>query len=110
SRPRDPDRFAAVLLQYFRFASAVLLALLPSLLKVPLYRLLFGYRIGKHVRIGFSPFVGVGRCTIGDNVRIGSFNLFYRIEQLEIGHDTRIGFLNLFRGGSKISIGPYVTI
>jgi len=33
-----------------RFALSVLLALLPSWLKVPLYRWLFGYRIGRGVR------------------------------------------------------------
>ncbi len=32
-----------------RFALSVLLALLPSWLKVPLYRMLFGYRIGRGV-------------------------------------------------------------
>jgi acetyltransferase-like isoleucine patch superfamily enzyme len=88
----------------------VALALLPSLLKIPLYRWLFGYRIGKDVRIGLSPLIGVRRCRIGDHARIGSFNLFYEIEDLEVGDHARIGFLNLFRGGQMITIGRFGTI
>lgn len=94
----------------FRFSVAVFIALLPSFLKVPLYRWLYGYQIGTGVRIGLSPFVGVGRCTIGDQVRIGHGNLFYQIEDLGIGAHTQIGFLNLFRGGRRIELGAYVTI
>lgn len=95
---------------YLKFAMCVTLALLPSRLKVPLYRGLFGYRIGRGVRIGFSPFFGVTRCRIGDGARIGSFNLFYRVGDLDIGHRASIGFLNLFRGGGRIRIGEYSTI
>jgi acetyltransferase-like isoleucine patch superfamily enzyme len=90
------------------FAAAI--ALLPSFLKIPIYRWLYGYEIGKGVRIGCSPFVGVGRCRIGDGVQIGSFNLFYQVKELEIGAQTQIGFLNLFRGGQAIRIGQYATI
>ena len=93
-----------------RFALSVLLALLPSWLKVPLYRMLFGYRIGRGVRIGLSPLFGVGRCRIGDHARIGSFNLFYQVGDLEIGDHARVGFLNLFRGGRKVRIGAYASI
>ncbi len=84
--------------------------MLPSFFKIPLYRWLYGYRIGKGVRIGFSPFVGVGRCTIGDNVRIGSFNLFTGVKELTIGEHTRIGFLNLVRGGDRVGFGAYMTV
>lgn len=87
-----------------------MIALLPSFLKVPIYRWCYGYQIGKGVRIGLSPFVGVQHCRIGDQVRIGSLNLFNRIEELEIGGHARIGFLNLFRGGKRIDIGQYVTL
>ena len=95
---------------YFRWAFAVLVALLPSFLKIPFYRLVYRYQIGKGVRIGFSPLLGVRRCRIGDHVRIGSLNLFYRIADLEIGHHVRIGFLNVFRGGERIQVGDYATI
>jgi acetyltransferase-like isoleucine patch superfamily enzyme len=93
-----------------RMIFGVLLALLPSWLKVPLYRWLYGYQIGKGVRIGCSAFVGVGSCRIGDGVRIGHGNLFYQIDDLTIGAQVQIGFLNLFRGGQRIEIGSYVTI
>jgi acetyltransferase-like isoleucine patch superfamily enzyme len=86
------------------------IALLPSLLKLPLYRILFGYEIGRRVRIGFSPIVGVRRLRIGDGTRIGWFNLFYRVEQVEIGRRVSVGFLNCFRGGSSIRIGDYCSI
>jgi acetyltransferase-like isoleucine patch superfamily enzyme len=93
-----------------RFAIGLGLALLPSPLKIPLYRWLFGYRIGKGVRIGLSPLIGVRRCRIGDHARIGSFNLFYEVGDLEVGDHARIGFLNLFRGGRKVRIGAYASI
>ena len=88
----------------------VAVALLPSWLKVPLYRRLYGYRIGKGVRIGLSPFIGVKRCVIGDFTRIGSFNAFYEIEQFVVGEQVRIGFLNLFRGGDSVQVGGYASV
>jgi acetyltransferase-like isoleucine patch superfamily enzyme len=93
-----------------RFSFALLLALLPSLLKIPLYRVFYHYRIGKNVRIGFSPFVGIKSCEIGEGVRIGHLNLFYRAERLELGAHTHIGFLNLIRGGTRVKLGSYVTV
>lgn len=93
-----------------RFTFACLLALLPSLLKIPLYRIFYHYEIGRDVRIGVSPLVGVGKCRIGEGVRVGHFNLFYQIEQLEVGAHTQIGFLNLVRGGRVVSLGRYVTL
>ena len=38
----------------FRLAGLALVALLPSPLKRPCYRHLFGYRIGRRVRVGLS--------------------------------------------------------
>jgi acetyltransferase-like isoleucine patch superfamily enzyme len=93
-----------------RLALAAALALLPSPLKIPVYRLLFGYRIGRGVRIGFSPFVGVRRCAIGDHARVGHGNLFYGVGDLEIGAHARIGFLNMFRGGERLVVGRFATI
>jgi acetyltransferase-like isoleucine patch superfamily enzyme len=92
-----------------KFLLGVLVALLPSWLKIPLYRIVYRYEIGKGVHIGFSPFVRVRRCRIDDHTRIGHLNLFYAIEELAIGNHTRIGFLNLFRGG-RISVGAYATV
>ena len=90
---------------------SVLLAFLPSVIKVPLYRMLFGYRIGLGVRIGFgSVFVRVKRCRIGDHVRIGRFNLFCHIDELDVADHAHIGHVNLFRGGRKLAVGAYATI
>lgn len=97
-------------MRLMRLTLAMALAILPSFLKIPLYRWWHGFRIGKGVRIGFSPFVGIERCTIGDDVRIGSFNLFTGVKELTIGDHTRIGFLNLVRGGDRVSMGSYTTI
>lgn len=93
-----------------RFAFALLLALLPSLIKIPIYRLLYHYQIGKHVRIGLSPFVGVKTCELADGVHIGHLNLFYQTEHLALGAQTHIGFLNLVRGGRQVKFGRYVTV
>jgi len=84
-------------------------AFLPSVLKVALYRHVYGYDIGRNVRIGLSPLVGVRRCRIGDGVRIGHLNLFSQVEELDIGAHARIGFLNIFRGG-RIRLGAYTSV
>ena len=47
---------------------------------------------------------------IEDDVSIGHFNVFTRIEKLSIGDHTRIGVLNIFRGGKEISIGRYCDV
>ena len=62
------------------------------------------------MRIGFSPFIGVSNCRIGDAVRIGHFNLFYGIADLDVGEKARVGFFNVFRGGERLQIGPYATV
>lgn len=84
-------------------------ALLPSAIKVVLYRHIFGYDVGKGVKIGFSPFVGVRRCRIGDGVRIGHLNLFYQVEDLDLEEHVSVGFLNVLRGG-RIRLGAYGSI
>ncbi len=97
-------------MRFLRLVCALCLAALPSFLKNPLYRRFLGYQIGRDVRIGFSPFIGVRRCHIGDHTRIGSFNLFTQVQNLEIGEYVRIGNLNVFRGGDRIAVGSYATI
>jgi len=97
-------------MQFLRLVFALGLAAMPSFIKNPFYRWFYGYRIGKGVRIGWTVFLGVRRCTIGDHARIGSFNLFYQIADLEIGPHVQIGFLNLFRGGEQVIVGAYATI
>lgn len=84
-------------------------AILPSFLKRPLYRLFFGYRIGKRVRIGLS-IIDAGECHIDDYVQIGHFNVVTRVHKLVIKDHVRIGHLNIIRGGAEVSIGRYCEI
>lgn len=98
-------------MRFVILATALFVSLLPSPIKILVYRWLYGYRIGNGVRIGFGTgLTGLRRCRIGDHVRIGCFNCFFQIDELEIGDQTRIGCLNVFRGGRLIDIGDYVTI
>jgi len=93
----------------FRLLMLALIALLPSFLKLPLYRLFFGYRIGKRVRIGLSV-IDAGECEIGDDVRIGHLNLVTRVKKLVVGDHVDIGFLNVLRGGDEVRLGRYAQI
>ena len=84
-------------------------ALLPSFLKRPCYRLFFGYKIGKRVRIGIS-ILDAGECSIDDDVSIGHFNVITRVQKISIRDHVRIGHLNIIRGGSDVSLGRYCEI
>lgn len=92
-----------------RLATLALIAILPSPVAVAMLRLIFGYKIGRRVSIGFSV-VDAAECTIGDDVSIGHFNVFTGTGRLTIGEHTRIGVLNIFRGGDEIEIGRYCEI
>jgi len=85
------------------------IALLPSGLKRFLYRHLFGYKIGKRVRIGVS-IIDAKKCVIDDDVQIGHLNLFIGTKEVSIGEHSRIGHLNIFRGGDEIRLGRYTEI
>lgn len=85
------------------------MALLPSFLKRPLYRLFFGYRIGKRVRIGLS-IIDARQCEIDDDVTIGHLNAVVGVNKLIIGDHVRIGYLNIIRGGEEVVIGRYAEI
>jgi acetyltransferase-like isoleucine patch superfamily enzyme len=93
----------------FRLAALALVALLPSFLKRPCYRIFFRYRIGKRVSIGLS-ILDAGECTIDDDVRIGHFNVVIGVGQLTIGDHVRIGHLNILRGGDEVRLGRYSEI
>jgi len=86
-----------------------MIALLPSPLKRTLYRHLFGYKVGRRVKIGFSV-IDAAECEIGDDVTIGHLNLFIRTERLSIGEHARIGHLNIIRGGNEVRLGRYSEI
>lgn len=93
----------------FRLATLAAIGILPSPVAVFSLRLLFGYKIGRRVRIGFSV-IDAAECEIGDDVRIGHLNVFTRVGKVTIGEHTRIGALNIFRGGDEIHIGRYCDI
>jgi len=84
-------------------------AVLPSFLKRPIYRLFFGYKIGKRVRIGLS-IIDAGECQIDDDVQMGHFNVVTRVQKLTIKDHVRIGHLNIIRGGDEVSLGRYCEI
>lgn len=86
-----------------------LIALLPSVLKRPLYRHVFGYRVGKRVRIGLS-LIDARECTIEDDVQIGHCNIVIGVKKLNIGDHVRIGYLNIIRGGDEVRLGRYSEI
>ena len=100
---------ACQLIGMVRLFFHAVIALLPWWLKNPIYRHLCGYSIGRHVRIGLSP-IAVVQCFIGDNTRIGHFNLFWRTKDLRIEDHVRIGHLNLFRGGDLVHLERFVEI
>lgn len=85
------------------------IAFLPSSLKCFIYRHIFGYKIGRKVRIGLSV-IDVGECEIGDEVSIGHLNLFIGTNRLKIGEHARIGHLNIVRGGDEAVIGRWAEI
>ena len=93
----------------FRLMVLALVALLPSFLKRPCYRLFFRYRIGKRVRIGLS-ILDAGECVIDDDVRIGHLNVIIGVGRLSIGDHVRIGHLNIVRGGDEVRLGRYSEI
>ena len=93
----------------FRLLILALIAILPTFLKKPLYRMFFGYRIGKRVRIGLS-LIDARECSIADDVSIGHLNVFTQIQSLTIGDHVRIGHLNIFRGGDEVSLGRYAEV
>jgi acetyltransferase-like isoleucine patch superfamily enzyme len=84
----------------------VLVGVLPSLLKKPLYRLFFGYRFGPGVRIGLS-LLDARVVNLDAGTRIGHLNAIIRVARLQAGRGTRIGRLNIIRGGERVTLGDY---
>jgi acetyltransferase-like isoleucine patch superfamily enzyme len=93
----------------FRLLVLGCIALLPSFLKRPCYRLFFGYRIGRHVRVGLS-IIDADRCQIDDDSRIGHLNIFIGVKELVLGDHVKIGHLNIIRGGDLVSLGRYAEL
>ena len=92
-----------------RLLTLALVAILPPFLNRACYRLFFGYKIGKRVRIGFSV-IDARHCQIDDDVTIGHLNLIFRVEKLTIRDHAKIGHLNIIRGGEDVQLGRYSEI
>jgi acetyltransferase-like isoleucine patch superfamily enzyme len=86
-----------------------IVALLPSALKIPLYRVAYGYRIGPRVRIGISLLDG-DEVDLAEGTQIGHLNAIVRVGRFQTGREVRIGVLNVFRGGESVAIADYSTI
>ncbi|MBA2525855.1 MAG: hypothetical protein H0V18_08755 [Pyrinomonadaceae bacterium] len=86
-----------------------LVALLPSFLKRPTYRLFFGYRVGERVHIGFS-LIDAQECVIDNDVHIGHLNVVIGVGKLSVGDHAKIGHLNIIRGGDEVRLGRYSQI
>ncbi|HXD32576.1 MAG TPA: hypothetical protein VN643_15750 [Pyrinomonadaceae bacterium] len=93
----------------FKLFVLACVAPLPSFLKRPCYRLFFGYRIGKRVRVGLS-ILDAGECEIDDDVQIGHLNVIIGAQKLTIGDHVKIGHLNIIRGGDEVRLGRYAEI
>jgi acetyltransferase-like isoleucine patch superfamily enzyme len=89
-----------------RLAVLALVAFLPSVAKRPLYRLLFGYRVGPGVLIGVA-LLDAEQVDLAEGTRIGHFNAVLRAGMFETGRSARIGMLNIIRGGERVSLGDY---
>jgi acetyltransferase-like isoleucine patch superfamily enzyme len=92
-----------------RLAALALVAALPGFLKRPLYRWLFGYRIGRRVRLGLS-LIDARECEIADDASFGHLNLVLGVGRLRVGEHARIGHLNVIRGGDEVAIGRWAEI
>ena len=90
----------------FKLLLLASIAFLPSFLKRPCYRILFGYRIGRRVCIGLS-ILDAASCEIGDDARIGHLNLIIGVHHLVLGDHVRVGHLNIVRGGDEVILGRY---
>lgn len=92
-----------------RLVALALVGVLPSFVKCPLYRILFGYRIGRGVRIGWV-LLDAARVDLGEGTTIGHFNLVLRVTELRTGRQCRLGMFNVVRGGSRVTLGDYVSV
>jgi acetyltransferase-like isoleucine patch superfamily enzyme len=89
-----------------RLLGLALTALMPNVVKLWLYRHVFGYEIGADVTIGLS-LLDAESCSIGAGTVIGHGNAVYRVKRLELGDHVRFGHLNVVRGGDEVVLGRY---
>ena len=81
---------------------SVLLIIAPTPVKIFLYRRVYGYKIGKHVRIGLV-WIDVGKLEIGNYVVIGHFTRIKGIPEVQIGDHTTIAIGNTFTSTSEFT-------
>lgn len=73
-----------------RLLALLAVAMLPSGIKIAIYRRLFGARIDAGVRIGFAAVMVFDELVIERDVRIGSLNII-RVGSLKLGKRCRVG-------------------
>jgi acetyltransferase-like isoleucine patch superfamily enzyme len=84
-------------------------ALLPSFAKSWCYRTLFGFEIGRGVRVGLA-LVDARTVSLGAGTQIGHFSMVTRVGRFVTGRDARIGSLNIIRGGERVFLGDYSVV
>ena len=92
-----------------RLALLAVIAALPTLIKRPLYRSLFGYRIGPGVRIGLA-ILDAQEVDLGEGTEIGHLSVVTRVGRLVTGKHVRIGPFNIIRGGEQVQLGDYAEV
>jgi carbonic anhydrase/acetyltransferase-like protein (isoleucine patch superfamily) len=92
-----------------RLALLAVLGVLPGFLKRPLYRSLFGYRIGRGVRIGLV-LLDAQEVELGEGTEIGHLNLITRVGRLVTGKRVRVGPLNIIRGGESVTLDDWAEV
>ena len=89
-----------------RLAMLLVAAILPGPLKRFVYRWIFGYQIGRKVRIGFA-LLDCAHLSVGDHSSLSHGVLFLRCGDVRIGTRVSIGPCNIFRGGESIELSDY---
>lgn len=105
----EPTRERPHVSSHLRLALLIAVGALPGCLKKPLYRIVFGYKIGAAVRIGFS-LVDARRVDLAEGAHIGNFNVITRVSCLEVGRHARLSAFNIIRGGERVILGAYATV
>ena len=92
-------------------AFLLLSTFLPSFLRVLLLRML-GHKIGRNVHISILTVFHAPKIEIGDNVRIGPFNIVKCGDEIKIGFSSGISFLVIIYGRGSFHLGArsYVSV
>ena len=78
--------------------------ILPGPLKRVWYRSVLGWKVGRRVRIGLS-YLDAREVDIGDDVRIGHFNVMRSVAKLTVGRATTVANFNVFSGARETGAG-----